>query len=202
MFEKFYFMEEILIDDINKMFYDDFLAHETIVYVKTNLSKKQLHHFRKKITEKSFYPIHIIKEDEHDTQTNIKGKLKESKKRNKELFLTRYSQVANKQFGTNSLFEIKDDIKQCPFCKEDKLTISHDYSRENTNGSLFLKCLACNQCLASKQIVRVFDGYYEYSEEIEKYFNCYCSNYKDKNLENKIHNELRKVKVVGYLTCQ
>lgn len=202
MFEKFYFMEEILVDDINKMFYDDFLSHETIVYAKTNLSKKQLHHFRKKITEKSFYPIHIIKEDEYDTQTNIKGKLKKSQKRNKELFLNRYSQVANRQFGTNSLFEIKDDIKQCPFCKEDKIIISHDYSRENTDGSLFLKCSACNQCLTSKQIVGVFDGYYEYSEEIEKYFNYYCSNYKDKNIENKIHSELRKIELVGFQYCQ
>jgi hypothetical protein len=186
------------------MFYDDFLSHETIVYVKTNLSKKQLHHFRKKITEKSFYPIHIIKEDENDTQTNKKGNLRESQKRNKELFLTRYSQVANKQFGTNSLFEIKDYIKQCPFCKEDKLIISHDYSRENTDGSLFLKCLACNQCLDSKQIIRcrALGGDYEYSEEIEKYFNYYCSNYKDKNIENKIHSKLRKVELVGFQYCQ
>lgn len=200
---KFYFEDEAEITDIYAMNYCEFLQHEMVLYIDTGQSKKQLSHFKKKIEQKSFYPIHIIRINSYDTDKSRQNKLKQSQQKNEDKFKERYRQVAKKQFDTESLFEIRDKIKKCPFCHKSKLKIIHDYSIDNSsNCSLFLKCNSCSQILDSQSIICIMDAYYMYNATVEIYMDEYCQNFDDKSLQKKIYNELENTEIIGLMPCQ
>lgn len=196
----FYFQDEIEIDDINKMNYDDFIKHETILYVKTNLSKKQLQSFRRKIKDNSFYPVHIIRDNLNDTEQMKQYKLQHLQKENEELFKKRYLQIAKDQFGVKSLFEIKDKIEKCPFCNHEKVGISHNYSQEYTNCTLLVKCDSCNQVLDMEQFITTLDSDYAYSKNIHNRLDLYCKNYGNKFIKQKIFDELKNTEIICHLS--
>lgn len=58
-----------------------------VLYVDTDLSKKQFNAFKKKMEERSFYPIHLIRTTPSDTEESKQHKLKQLQKRNEELGL-------------------------------------------------------------------------------------------------------------------
>lgn len=198
MFDLFYFKEEIEINDINKLSYSDFLKHEIVLYVSTTISKKQLQRFRSKIKDKSFYPVHIIRENQNDSKENKEQKLKLLEIENEELFKLRYLEIAKKQFGINSLFEIKDEIKKCPFCNNKKVVITHDYSKEHTNCNLFLKCDFCTQILDRECFFLLIDASYVYDKNIEKLIDLYCKSYNEM-IKIKIFDKLKTIDKVGFL---
>ncbi|MEA2020045.1 MAG: hypothetical protein U9N59_16575 [Campylobacterota bacterium] len=201
MFDMFYFQNEVEIDDINKMYYDNFIKHETILYATTNLSKKQLLAFRKKMKDKSFYPIHIIRENKNDTEQMKLQKLQHVQARNEELFKKRYRQVVYEKFGVSSLFDIKHKVNRCPFCKQETMCIDHNYSKEHTDCTLLLKCTSCNHILDTESFFKVIDASYVYSETIHNRLNLYCKNYGNEFIEKKILNELKNTETIGLMTC-
>lgn len=200
--EMFCFKEEVKIDDINKMFCDDFLKHQIILYVKANLTKKQLHNFRRKIKDKSFYPVYIIRENQNDTEQIKQNKLQSIAKENKKLFKQRYRQVAYTTFGVSSLFDAKEKIKKCPFCKCEKLHITHNYTKEHTDCTLLFTCNYCNQILDHKIFFSVIDAAYVYNKTIENYLNLYCKDYGNKLIEKNIFDALENTEIVTFLACQ
>ena len=111
----FYCHEEVSIDDFNTFTFKSFLNYEVVFYVESNLSKRELRHFRISLQQKSFYPIHIIRINDSDDPSTKNYKLIQSQQNNEKLFLKRYNQIAQKQFNGKSLFEIIDKITQCPF---------------------------------------------------------------------------------------
>ena len=196
---KFYFEdEEVDIVDIDSMNYYEFLQHEMVLYIQRDQSKKQQNHLRKKIEQKSFYPLHMIFVTSNDTKESKQSKLKQSQKGNVDKFKMRYRQIAKKQFGAASLFAIRDKIKKCPLCKKGKFSIVHDYTVENTTHcSLFLKCDACDQVLDTERIISIMDAYYVYNEKVHKYIDEYCQHYGDKILLKKIYDELEATETIG-----
>ena len=196
-----YLIDEVEISNINQISYNDFLKHEVVLYVKSNLSKKQLRNFRNKMNLNSFYPFQIIRDCENDTQEVKYQKLKNVQKFNEKLFLKRYCDIAKKQFNKSSLFDIKDYIEKCPFCREKSIEISHNYSEDNTQGSsLFLKCSHCSKCLEEEPIINICDAYYEYSNKIKEYFDEYTTNYNSEEvIRSKIYKKLENVNCIGFL---
>lgn len=194
----FYFQDEVQIDDINKMFFDDYLKRQIILYVNTNLGKKPLRKFRLKIKDNSFYPIHIIRENRNDTDKIKQNKLQSLEKENEKLFKKRYRQVAYKKFGVNSLLDIEDKIKVCPFCKHEKVGITHNYSKGHTDCALLFKCDSCNQILDIKSFFRIIDAQYAYSKTINNYLNLYCKNYDKEFIEKKIFDELKNTEIINW----
>ena len=196
---KFYFEdEEVNIVDINSMNYYEFLKHEIVLYIQRDQCKREQSYFKKKIEQKSFYPLHIIFVTSNDTKESKQIKLKQSQKKNEEKFKMRYCQIAKKQFGVASLFAIRNKIKKCPFCYKQKFSIAHDYSIDNaSNCFLFLKCDACNQVLDTEKIIMLFDAIYVYNEKVHRYIDEYCQHYGDKNLKNKIDDELENTEMIG-----
>ena len=130
--------------------------------------------YRRKMKDKSFYPIHIIRQSDNDTEQIQQHKLEYIQQENEKLFIKRYRQVVKQQFNINSLFDNSDKIKKCPFCNKNKLIIFHNYTANNTDCTLLFKCDSCNQILDTKPFIRVFDASYIYSETINDYFNLYC----------------------------
>ena len=197
---KFYFEDEVEFKDINTMTYHKFIQHEMVLYADAGYSKKQLNNFRKKIEKRSFYPIHIIRKYSNDTEELMQNKLKQSQKKNEDKFKMRYRQVAKKQFGVESLLEIRDKIAKCPFCHKKLFTILHDYTVDNTTDcSLSLICDFCNQILDRKVIFGMIDSHYIYNAKIQKYMDAYCYNYCDKTLKSKILHELKNTEIISIL---
>lgn len=197
---KFYFEdEEMETIDINTMCYHDFLQHEIVLYIDTVQSTKQLRNFRKKVEAKSFYPIHIIFISINDTKESKENKLKQSQKKNEDKFKMRYCQVAKKQFGVESLFLIRDQIKKYPFCHKNMFSIVHDYSLDNTsNCFLSFQCNSCNQVLDRESSICVMDAYYDYNPVVHRYMDEYCQHYGDKILLQKLYDELDNTEMTGY----
>ena len=152
--------------------------------------------------DKSFYPIHIIRQSDNDTEQIQQHKIEYIQHENEKLFKKRYRQVIKQQFNINSLFDNSDKIKKCPFCHKNKLIISHNYKANNTDCTLLFKCDSCNQILDTKQLFRVIDASYIYSNTINNYLNLYCKNYGNALIEKKIFDELKSTEAIGFLGCQ
>ena len=100
------------------------------------------------------------------------------------------------------MFDNSDKIKKCPFCNKNKLIIFHNYTANNTDCTLLFKCDSCNQILDTKQLFRVIDASYIYSNTINNYLNLYCKNYGNALIEKKIFDELKSTEAIGFLGCQ
>ena len=156
MKEIFFYNEEIIFEDFNHLFYDEFLKNTTVVFLETNLSKNQFKRFKKKIESKSFYPIHLIKIGKNDTEKTKQIKLKTLQKYDKRKFLNAYIKIVEKQFEVNNVYEIfevlKSNIKNCPFCRSSDITTINDIeeyiksNNEEPQMGIFCNRIVCNFC--------------------------------------------------------
>lgn len=207
MINKVDLKKEIEIKDFNSFKYDDFISNSIEIFINSNLSKKGRYKLRQTIQKESFYPVNILHSNENDSEQIKSNKLNELNKANKILFLKRYYEIIKNQYKIddeeNILEILIEKIKNCPYCRNSKFELKHNYSSIDCQSiKINFKCTSCNENLFSKTIyqMKMFDAKYVYNEKIKSNLDKYVKYYPNsKVLLEDIVEEFKNTKIEIFL---
>jgi len=137
------------------LFYEDYMNKKEMVYVVTDMGKRQFRKYAKKILDGQFYPIKMFRINPADSKEKITATLQHYKENDRRTFFRQYFDLlksATQQESTPYDTAVKH-IVQCPYCKGDSFKIYNEVEELEKNGKNIDECygwfyehLECTEC--------------------------------------------------------
>jgi hypothetical protein len=191
-------------DNYETFYFEEYRKNLELVIIITEHSKRKM---PKMILKNRYIPIKIVTINpkkgfnQQLIHKEIHKKINSDYTWIQDEFLVKYRTLLKQKHINFENFS--ENVKECPLCKNGSFIYEHNYSEDDEDYRLGVKCKTCTIILEYKYFASMMDASYVYNPKIEFLLDKYVKTHPlKKSIMHAVHEELERTETVGFLGCQ